>query len=162
MPSITLEQANRIIDAIVKRAGELKTRPISAIVVEPGCIPKAFQKEDGASMVRFEMAYGKCYASLALGRDSSLVKVRHEESPSFTGFLIKSSSDKLFPEGGGMQIRDTDGEVIGAVGVTGDTEKTDHELALHGIRAAGLKVDTDFEGKGRKFAIRRTMAEDGR
>lgn len=161
MPNVTLEQANRIIEAIIKRAEEMKTRPMSVIVVEPGCIPKAFQKEDGASMVRFEMAYGKCYAALALGRDSTLVKVRHEESPKFMGFLIKSSDDKLFAEGGGMQIRDAGGEVIGAVGVTGDTEKKDHELALHGIRAAGLKVDTDFEGQGRKFAIRRTKAEDG-
>lgn len=159
--SITLEQANKIIDAIIKRGAELNCRPMSAIVVEPGCIPKAFQKEDGASMVRFEMAYGKCWASLALGRDSSLVKVRHEESPSFTGFLIKSSGDKLFPEGGGMLIRNDNGDVIGAVGVTGDTERKDHELALHGIRAAGLRIDTDFEGKGRKFAIRRTKAEDG-
>jgi uncharacterized protein GlcG (DUF336 family) len=161
MTAIKLAQANRMIDAIVKKAEELKCRPISAVVVEPGCIVKAFQKEDGASMVRFEMAYGKCYAALALGRDSSLVKVRHEESPSFTGFLIKSSGDKLFAEGGGMQIRDDDGEVIGAVGVTGDTERVDHELALHGIRSAGLKTDADFEGKGRKFAIRRTKAEDG-
>jgi uncharacterized protein GlcG (DUF336 family) len=160
--SITLDQANTIIAAIIKRADELKSRPISAIVVEPGCIPKAFQKEDGASMVRFEMAYGKCYAALALGRDSSLVKVRHEESPSFTRFLIASSDDKLFPEGGGMQIRSAQGDVIGAVGVTGDTEKVDGELALHGIRAAGLKTDADFEGQGRKFHIRRTMAEDGR
>lgn len=159
---VTLDQANTIIAAIMKRAEEKQLRPISVIVVEPGCIPKAFQKEDGASMVRFEMAYGKCWAALALGRDSSLVKVRHEESPSFTGFLIKSSSDRLFPEGGGMQIRDKDGEVIGAVGVTGDTEVVDQELALHGIRAADLKTDSDFEGKGRKFAIRRSKAEDGR
>ena len=121
--SITLDQANRLIAAILKHAVELNCRPISVVVVEPGCVVRAFQKEDGASMVRFEMAYGKCYAALALGRDSSLVKVRHEESPSFTGFLIKTSDDKLFPEGGGMQIRDNDGEVIGAVGVTGDTEK---------------------------------------
>ncbi len=159
---VTLDQANTIIAAIMKRAEEKQLRPISVIVVEPGCIPKAFQKEDGASMVRFDMAYGKCWAALALGRDSSLVKVRHEESPSFTGFLIKSSSDRMFPEGGGMQIRDKDGEVIGAVGVTGDTEVVDQELALHGIRTAGLKTDSDFEGKGRKFAIRRTKAEDGR
>jgi uncharacterized protein GlcG (DUF336 family) len=159
---VTLDQANTIIAAIMKRAEEKQLRPISVIVVEPGCIPKAFQKEDGASMVRFDMAYGKCWAALALGRDSSLVKVRHEESPSFTGFLIKSSNDRMFPEGGGMQIRDKDGEVIGAVGVTGDTEVVDQELALHGIRAAGLKTDSDFEGKGRKFAIRRSKAEDGR
>ena len=76
MGSITLEQANTIIEAILKRGAELDCRPISAVVVEPGCIVKAFQKEDGASMVRFEMALGKAYAALALGRSSKLVRVR--------------------------------------------------------------------------------------
>ena len=65
MASITLEQANKIIEAILKRGAELDCRPISAVVVEPGCIVKAFQKEDGASMARFEMALGKAYAEPA-------------------------------------------------------------------------------------------------
>jgi uncharacterized protein GlcG (DUF336 family) len=159
---ITLAQANRILDAIVKRAGEMQCRPISAVVVEPGCVVKAFQKEDGASMIRFEMAYGKAYAALALGRDSSLVRIRREEKPDFIRHLVAVSGDKMFAEGGGKLIRDDKGEVIGAVGVTGDTEEHDEELAVHGIRAAGLKIDTDFEGKGRQFIIRRSSGADGR
>ena len=159
---ITLEQSNKIIEAILKLAEKKQTRPVTVLVVEPGCVPKAFQKEDGASMARYEMAYGKCWAALALGRDSSLVRVRDEESPYFGRFLIAASADKLFPEGGGVQIRNDDGEVIGAVAVTGDTAKIDEDLARHGIQAAGLKTDADFEGKGRKFAIRRTKKEDGR
>ena len=63
-------------------------------------------------------------------------------------YLIAASDDKLFPEGGGMLIRDSDGEVIGAVGVTGDTEERDEELAAHGIHAAGLKTDEDCEAHG--------------
>jgi len=159
---IKLEQANRIIEAILKRGAELKCRPISAVVVEPGCVVKAFQKEDGASMIRFEMACGKAYAALALGRSSMLVRIRQEEKPNFMRFLIAASDDRLFPEGGGMLIRDSAGEVIGAVGVTGDTEERDEELAIHGIRAAGLKIDLDFEGKGRQFIVRRTKDADGR
>ena len=81
--SITLKQANRILDAIIKRGAELDCRPISAVVVELGCVVKAFQKEDGSSMSRFEMAYGKAYASLSLGRSSGLVKVRQQEKPEF-------------------------------------------------------------------------------
>jgi len=50
---ITLEQANRIIETIIKRGAELQCRPLSVVVVEPGCVVKAFQKEDGSSMVRF-------------------------------------------------------------------------------------------------------------
>ena len=54
---------------------------LSVIVVEPGCKVKAFQKEDGSSMVRFEMAFGKAYAALALGRSSRLVRERAAERP---------------------------------------------------------------------------------
>ena len=152
--SIKLSQANRIIDAIIKRGAELDCRPISAVVVEPGCVVKAFQKEDGASMLRFEMAFGKAYAALALSRSSKLVRVRNEEKPVFMRYLMTASGDKIFAEGGGVQIRDKDGEVIGAVGVTGDTEDRDEELAAHGIRAAGLKTDEDCKHLGRRGGVR--------
>jgi uncharacterized protein GlcG (DUF336 family) len=107
-------------------------------------------------MVRFEMAYGKAYAALAMGRSSKLVKVRAEEKPIFMRYLISASGDQIFPEGGGLQIRDAQGEVIGAVGVTGDTEDRDEELAAHGIRAIGLKIDEDCADLGRRGGIRLT------
>ena len=44
MTAITLEQADRLIDAILKRGAELDCRPLSVIVVEPGCKVKAFKK----------------------------------------------------------------------------------------------------------------------
>src|SRR6187549_419675 len=127
MTAITLDQADRLIDAILKRGAELDCRPLSVIVVEPGCKVKAFKKEDGSSMIRFEMAYGKTYAALAMGRSSKLVKVR-----------------------------DADGEVIGAVGVTGDTEDRDEELAVYGVRAIGLKTDEDCTDLGRRGGVRLT------
>ena len=93
---ITLAQAEKIIDAIIARAREQKCRPISVVVVEPGAIVKAFKKEDGSAMLRFEMAMGKAYAALALGRSSSLVRLRTEERPLFMDFLFKASEDKIF------------------------------------------------------------------
>jgi len=143
MSVITLSQAEKIIDAIIARARELKCRPISVVVVEPGAIVKAFKKEDGSAMLRFEMAMGKAYAALALGRSSSLVRVRTEQRPLFMDFLFKASQDKIFAEGGGMLIRAADGELLGAMGVTGDTQEQDEALAAHGIRAAELKTDED-------------------
>jgi uncharacterized protein GlcG (DUF336 family) len=153
MPMINLNQANRIIEAVFARGRELGCRPLSVIVVEPGAKVKAFQKEDDSSMMRFEMAYGKAYAALALGRSSSLVRVRAEERPLFMRYLIRASDDQIFPEGGGMLIRDKDGEVLGAVGVTGDTQERDEELAAHGIRAAGLKTDEDCANLGTKVRL---------
>lgn len=146
MAIITLSHAEKIIDAVIARARELKCRPVSVVVVEPGAVVKAFKKEDGSAMLRFEMAMGKAYAALALGRSSSLVRVRTEQRPLFMDFLFKASEDKIFAEGGGMLIRAADGELLGAVGVTGDTQEQDEMLAAHGIRAAGLKTDDDCAG----------------
>src|SRR4249920_818238 len=143
MTAITLDQANRIIAAILTRGQEINCRPLSVLAVEHGYKVKALQKEDGSSMIRFEMAFGTAYAALAMGRSSKLVKVRAEEKPIFMRYLSAATGDQIFPEGGGLQIRDQEGEVIGAVGVTGDTEDRDEELAAHGIRAAGLKTDDD-------------------
>ena len=156
MAAITLEKANRIIEAVLRRAAEINCRPISVIVVEPGCKVKAFQKEDGSSMIRFEMAFGKAYAALALGRSSRLVRERAVERPVFMRYLMSATDEQIFAEGGGLQIRSPEGEVIGAVGVTGETEDRDEELALHGIHAAGLKTDSDFEGMGRHAGVRLT------
>jgi uncharacterized protein GlcG (DUF336 family) len=156
MSAITLEQANRIIAAVLQRGAEIQCRPLSVLVVEPGCKVKAFQKEDGSSMIRFEMAFGKAYAALALGRSSKLVRIRADERPIFMRFLLSATDDQIFPEGGGLQIRDENGDVIGAIGVTGDTEDKDEELATYGIRAAGLKTDDDFKDIGRRSGVRLT------
>jgi uncharacterized protein GlcG (DUF336 family) len=156
MSAITLEQANRIIAAVLTRGAEIQCRPLSVLVVEPGCKVKAFQKEDGSSMIRFEMAFGKAYAALALGRSSKLVRIRADERPIFMRYLLSASGDQIFPEGGGLQIRGETGEVIGAIGVTGDTEDKDEELATFGIRAAGLKTDDDFKDMDRRSGVRLT------
>ena len=156
MSAITLDQANRIIAAVIQRGTEIQCRPLSVLVVEPGCKVKAFQKEDGSSMIRFEMAFGKAYAALALGRSSKLVRIRADERPIFMRYLLSATGDQIFPEGGGLQIRDDAGEVIGAVGVTGDTEDKDEELAAFGIQAAGLKTDDDFKDTDRRSGVRLT------
>lgn len=147
---VTLAQAENIIDAILARGRELDCRPLAVVVMEPGGHVKAFKKEDDSAMMRFEMACGKAYAALALGRSSSLVRQRTEERPLFMNFLIEASEGRIFPEGGGRLIRDAAGEVIGAVGVTGDLETRDEELAAHGIRAAGLKTDEDCAHLGKR------------
>ena len=154
MPEVTLKQSEIIIDAILARGRELDCRPLSVAVTDPGARVKAFKKDDGSAMMRFEMAMGKAHAALALGRSSSLVRERTEARPLFMNYLIDASGGRIFPEGGGRLIRDERGEVIGAVGVTGDTEARDEELAAHGIRAAGLKTDEDCAHLGKQVRLK--------
>lgn len=148
MNIITLKQADTIIDAIFARSRELNLRPMTAVVVEPGNVVKAFKKEDHASALRLEMSLGKTYAALALGRSSSLVQTRAEARPMFMSYLNEASRHQIFAEGGGRLIRNDAGEIIGAVGVTGDRQNVDEDMAAWGIHAAGLKTDEDCADMG--------------
>jgi uncharacterized protein GlcG (DUF336 family) len=117
---------------------------MSAIVLDAGGRVKAFQKQDGASMLRFEICYGKAYGSLALGRPSKLVLQKAKEKPLFMQSIENLADYPLFLEGGGQLIRDKSGEVVGAVGVTGDVNELDDICAIAGIHAARLRADSDF------------------
>jgi uncharacterized protein GlcG (DUF336 family) len=146
MRALSLEQANTIIAATFAAAKKHKCRPMSAIVLDAGGRVKAFQKEDGASMLRFEVCYGKAYGSLALGRPSKLVLQKANEKPLFMQSIENLADYPLFLEGGGQLIRDKAGEVMGAIGVTGDANEMDDICAIAGIHAAGLRADSDFFG----------------
>jgi uncharacterized protein GlcG (DUF336 family) len=144
MRALSLEQANTIIAATFAAAKKERCRPMSVIVLDAGGRVKAFQKQDGASMLRFEVCYGKAYASLALGRPSKLVLHKADEKPLFMRSIENLADYPLFLEGGGQLIRDRDGEVIAAIGVTGDANEMDDICAIAGIHAVGLCADSDF------------------
>jgi uncharacterized protein GlcG (DUF336 family) len=144
MRGLSLEEANTIITATFAAAKKRKCRPMSAIVLDAGGRVKAFQKQDGASMLRFEICYGKAYGALALGRPSKLVLRKAQEKPLFMQSLERLADYPLFLEGGGQLIRDESGELIGAIGVTGDAKELDDLCAIAGIHAARLCADSDF------------------
>jgi uncharacterized protein GlcG (DUF336 family) len=144
MRALSLEEANTIIAATFAAAKKRKCRPMSAIVLDAGGRVKAFQKQDRASMLRFEICYGKAYGALALGRPSKLVLEKAREKPLFMQSLERLADYPLFLEGGGQLIRDETGELLGAVGVTGDANELDDLCAIAGIHAAKLCADSDF------------------
>lgn len=159
MRALSLEQANTIIAETFAAATKHKCRPMSVIILDAGGRVKAFQKQDGASMLRFEVCYGKAYGSLALGRPSKLVLQKANEKPLFMQSLENLADYPLFLEGGGQLIRDEEGEVVGAAGVTGDANEMDDICAIAGIHAAGLCSDSDFfddSDKMRQLSIHKT------
>lgn len=144
MRALSLDEANTIIAATFAAAKKHQCRPMSAIVLDAGGRVKAFQKQDNASMLRFEVCYGKAYASLALGRPSKLVLQKAHEKPLFMQGIENLADYPLFLEGGGQLIRDKSGEVVAAIGVTGDANEMDDICAIAGIHAAGYCADADF------------------
>jgi uncharacterized protein GlcG (DUF336 family) len=141
MTDLTLAQANSIIEAAFGRAAELKLKPLSVAVLDAGGHLKAFQKQDGSSMLRFEIASGKAYGALAVGAGSRWLNTTAGERPHFVQALSAMSGGKIVPVPGGVLIRDTSGVILGAVGISGDTSDDDETAAAAGIEAAGFSAD---------------------
>lgn len=142
-----------MIDGTFAEAAKRKLRPLSAIVLDAGGRVKAFQKQDGCSLLRFEIAYGKAFASLGLGRPSRLVLQKAKDKPLFMESVVNLADGPIFLEGGAQLVRDASGEVIGAIGVTGDTNQMDDACAIAGIHVAGLKTDEDFKESDQVHAL---------
>ena len=145
---LTLDKSNEIIVAILKKGREMNLRPLCVVVTDIGAKITSAQREDGCSQARIEMAQGKAIASLALGRSSAFVRERQKMGPEFVAQVQNFVDHKMFMVGGGELIRDDDGNILGAVGVTGATEEEDEELVAYGIRAAGYKTDQDLARLG--------------
>ena len=108
MRGISLAEANRIIEGTFASARERKAYALAAIVLDAGGRVKAFQKQDGASLMRFEIAYGKAFGALALNRSSRQVLQKAKEKPPFMASLTELADGPIFLEAGGQLIRDVD------------------------------------------------------
>jgi uncharacterized protein GlcG (DUF336 family) len=143
MTGLTLEQARRIIAAALEAGHRMGMAPLSVVVLDAGGNVKAFEREDGASNLRFEIAHGKAYGALGLGIGSRAIMARAKEQPYFVAAVTAAFGGALIPVPGGVLVSDSTTELIGAVGVTGDTSDNDEKAAAAGISAAGLIAKTD-------------------
>lgn len=142
MAYISLTLAKTIIEGVLRKGAELDLQPLSAVVLDEGGYPIAFQRQDGASSLRFAIAAGKAGGALSLGVSSRKVAEMAADRPTFIASLNALSPHGLVPAAGGTIVVDQNGRPIGAVGVTGDTSDNDEVCALAGIAAAGLTAQT--------------------
>jgi len=141
MESVSLEAASIIIDHALATGREMKLHPLAVAVLDPrGCL-KAYKAEDGTSLMRFDIAFGKAWGALGLGFGGREL-ARRAEAGIFFNSLQVMSEGKIVPAPGGVLIRNAAGLVVGAVGVSGDASENDEICAVRGIAAAGLKSDT--------------------
>jgi uncharacterized protein GlcG (DUF336 family) len=136
---ITLENANRVIAAAFAKGSELGFKPLSVAVLDAGGHLIAFQRQDGSSTLRPQIATAKASGALALGVSSRRIGEMAAERPTFVGSLGAIAPHGVVPAAGGVIVVGADRLPIDAVGVTGDLSDKDEIFALAGIAAAGLK-----------------------
>ena len=138
MPRLTLAQANRIVEAALAKAREMKVKPLAVAVLDDGGHVKALQREDEASMFRNDVAIGKAWAAVGMGASSRTLLQRAKENPQFFGALAATAQGKFLPQTVALLIKDPEGNVIGAAGASGGTGDEDEAVCMAGIAAAGL------------------------
>ncbi len=141
MSLIRLTKANAIIRVALKKGEELGLNPLAVAVLDAGGHLKAFQAHDGTSILRPQIAHGKAYGALAMGMGSRAINRAADERPNFLTAVNALADGALVPVPGGVLVRSRSGEIIGAVGVTGDTSDNDEACARAGIEAAGFTAD---------------------
>ncbi len=146
MSTVTLAQASIIVDTALKKGRETKSAPLTVAVLDPGGHLVAFKREDKSGILRFDIAYGKAWGALGMGFGSRALFGRAAQNPGFFTALAAASGGRMVPNPGGVLIRNAEGDVIGAVGISGDTSDRDELCAVAGIEAAGLKADPGQAG----------------
>ena len=141
--SITLAQATIIIEAALGKGRELALKPLSVVVLDNRASLVAAMSEDGVSQMRARIAHGKANAAIALGLGTRALMNRAEQQAYFIQAINGLASGDMVPVPGGVLIRDDAGQLLGAIGISGDTSDNDEAAALAGIAAAGLIAQTE-------------------
>jgi len=138
--SLTLQQAQTIIDAALKKSKEAGYQPMGIAVLDAAGHLKAFASEDGASMFRFDIARAKAWGAVGMGVASRKLAERAKDNPNFFVALAATADGKFLPQTGAVVIRDAAGQLLGAVGASGGTGDEDEAICIAGAQAAGLAV----------------------
>jgi uncharacterized protein GlcG (DUF336 family) len=140
MAKLSLADAAAIVDAALAEARKRKLKPMTAVVVDAGGHDVALKREDSASNLRPKIARAKALGAVGMSRGGREIRRTAETNPVFFSMLMQITDGNMSPVLGGVLIR-SDGEILGAVGVTGDTAENDEACAIAGVVAAGLQAD---------------------
>jgi uncharacterized protein GlcG (DUF336 family) len=141
LKSLTLAAAQTILNAAHAHARTHDMKPLAICVLDGRGALKSFLADDTTSLNRGDIARGKANGALAMGMGSRALFKRAQEQPYFIAAATSTIGGALIPVPGGVLIRDDLGDVIGAIGISGDTSDNDEACAVAGITAAGLTAD---------------------
>lgn len=142
MTAITLAQADSIASAALQKGQELGFQPLTVAILDAGGTLKVLKRADQASLLRPEIATGKAWGALGMGFGGRELARRAEKMPAFFAALNAMSGGRMVPVAGGALIRDKNGTLLGAIGISGDTSDNDEVCLIAAVESVGLVADT--------------------
>lgn len=135
--SLSLQEAVTIAEGVISWSHTEGTGALTAVVLDTGGHPRVVMRDDGSEFLRVDVALGKAWGALGMGVPSRLLA---EKAPHFLDAVAVTSGGRLVPVPGGVIVRRA-GDIVGAVGVSGDSAEVDEKAAVHAIEAAGFQAD---------------------
>ncbi len=139
---LTLANAKVIIEHALNEQQKQNFKPLAIVVLGSGGAIRASESQDGTSLIRPKIAHGKAFGAFSMGLGSRALFERAKAEPFFIQSMNALCDGALVPVPGGVLIRNKEGQLLGAVGVTGDISDNDEICAVAGIEAAGFVADT--------------------
>ncbi len=136
--SLSLEAAKRIADEVVIAGRAANMLPLTVAVLDAGGSLVTFQRENGCGILRGDIAIGKAWGALGMGIASRTIRDRLADRPAFQSALAAASDGRFVPVPGGVLVMNAEHEVLGAVGVSGDTSDRDEHCAITAVRVSGF------------------------
>lgn len=144
--TISLSQAEMIVESALARGRQLGLPPLSVAVLDSGGYLKSLQREDGVAFLRATVCQAKAWGALALGASTRHFAERYASDALQRGFINAMGAaprERIVPLPGGVLIRNQSGRLLGAVGVAGAASEDDEACAVAGVEASGLRADLD-------------------
>lgn len=141
MPSLSLEQANAVLDRALMQARSRGMPSVAVALLDPGGHLQALQRGDGVSFLRTDIAIGKAWGAIAMGVGSRQIWERYQlgvQQEGFINALNAMTAGRVVPLPGGVLIHDDDGELRGALGVAGGASDDDEACGVEAIKSAGF------------------------
>jgi uncharacterized protein GlcG (DUF336 family) len=142
LESISLEAASDIARNSLAHARSKNMAPIAVAVLDVRGTLKAFLAEDGTTLLRFDIAFGKAWGALGMGYGGRALLQRSANTPLFYNALQSMTKGKMVTVPGSVLIRNDRGDVVGSVGISGESSENDERCAVAGIKESGLEPDS--------------------
>ncbi|MDS0858646.1 heme-binding protein [Burkholderia pseudomultivorans] len=143
MQGLSLSAASQIADTALARARAIGCKPLTVALLDPGGHLIVLKREDHSGILRPQIAYAKAWGVLGMGHGGRLLAERAAAAPAFFTALSDISDGRIAPVPGGVLIRGGHDNLLGAIGISGDTSDVDERCAVFAIESVGLKAICD-------------------
>jgi len=137
--SMPLATAEKIADGALQAGADAGLLPLTVAVLDVGGHIVLLKRQDGSGNLRADIAIGKAAGALGMGISSRTIRDRLKDRPAFQSAIATASDGRFIPVPGGVLALNDKGDVIGAVGISGDASDKDEYAAIAGVHRAGLK-----------------------